>query len=89
MIKHSSFLYTSDLENVVTLCFRAFENSNYEVRCSVAKLLGLLIASTQIQNKEHHSGMIIKLFWGGRVENYYGFTTILKIICRVPFFYNC
>lgn len=57
MIKHSSFLYTSDLENVATLCFRAFENSNYEVRCSVAKLLGFLIASTQILNKEHHPGI--------------------------------
>ncbi|VVC28110.1 Armadillo-type fold,Armadillo-like helical [Cinara cedri] len=55
MIKHSSFLYTSDLENVATLCFRSFENANYEVRCSVAKLLGFLIASTQIQNKEHHT----------------------------------
>jgi len=59
MIKHSSFLYTSDLENVATLCFRAFENANYEVRCSVAKLLGFLIASTQIQNKDHHSGIKI------------------------------
>ncbi|CAH1726558.1 unnamed protein product [Aphis gossypii] len=55
MIKHSSFLYTSELENVATLCFRAFENANYEVRCSVAKFLGFLIASTQIQNKDHHS----------------------------------
>lgn len=61
MIKHSSFLYTSDLENVATLCFRGFENANYEVRCSVAKLLGFLIASTQMQNKEHHSGIKIKL----------------------------
>lgn len=57
MIKHSSFLYTSDLENVATLCFRGFENANYEVRCSVSKFLGFLIASTQMQNKEHHSGI--------------------------------
>ncbi|XP_008187609.1 HEAT repeat-containing protein 5B isoform X4 [Acyrthosiphon pisum] len=60
MIKHSSFLYTSDLENVATLCFRAFENANYEVRCSVAKFLGFLIASTQIQNKELHSAQMSK-----------------------------
>lgn len=57
MTKHSCFLYTSDLENVAALCFRAFENANYEVRCSVAKLLGFLIASTQIQTKDHHSGI--------------------------------
>lgn len=63
MIKHSSFLYTSDLENVAALCFRSFENSNYEVRCSVAKLLGFLIASTQIQNREHHSGKKLNFYF--------------------------
>lgn len=61
MIKHSSFLYTSDLENVATLCFRAFENANYEARCSVAKFLGFLIASTQMHNKDNHSGIIQKI----------------------------
>lgn len=47
MLNHSPFLYTTELENLATLCFRAFDGSNYEVRCSVAKLLGSLIASTQ------------------------------------------
>ncbi|XP_050428188.1 HEAT repeat-containing protein 5B isoform X2 [Adelges cooleyi] len=55
LVKYPSFLYTIDLENLATLCFRAFENANYEVRCSVAKLLGSLIASTQIQTKEYNS----------------------------------
>lgn len=39
------FLWTSELENVATLCFRAFEGSNYNVRVSVAKLLGTLLAA--------------------------------------------
>lgn len=47
MLNHAPFLYTTELENLATLCFRAFDGSNYEVRCSVAKLLGTLIASTQ------------------------------------------
>lgn len=41
------FLYTSELENVFSICFRALEGSNYEVRCSVAQVLGTLVAQTQ------------------------------------------
>lgn len=70
MIKHSSFLYTSDLENVATLCFRSFENANYEVRCSVAKLLGFLIASTQMQNKDNHSSKKFNLYKKKKLINY-------------------
>jgi hypothetical protein len=47
MLNHAPFLYTTELESLATLCFRAFDGSNYEVRCSVAKLLGALIATTQ------------------------------------------
>lgn len=47
MINHAPFLYTTELESMATLCFRAFDGSNYEVRCAVAKLLGTLIALTQ------------------------------------------
>ncbi|XP_042908893.1 HEAT repeat-containing protein 5B [Parasteatoda tepidariorum] len=47
MIKHSQFLYTSDLETVASLCFRSFEGSNYEVRCAVSELLGVVMATTQ------------------------------------------
>lgn len=39
------FLWTSELENVATLCFRAFEGSNYNVRVTVARLLGTLLAA--------------------------------------------
>lgn len=48
MLNHAPFLYTTEIESVATLCFRAFEGSNYEVRCSVAKLLGTSVAMTQL-----------------------------------------
>ncbi|XP_032289770.1 HEAT repeat-containing protein 5B isoform X3 [Drosophila virilis] len=47
MIYSASFLYQTELENLGTLCFRAFDGSNYEVRCAVAQLLGTLLAYTQ------------------------------------------
>uniref|UniRef100_A0A665U7E2 HEAT repeat-containing protein 5A n=1 Tax=Echeneis naucrates TaxID=173247 RepID=A0A665U7E2_ECHNA len=43
--REAVFLWTSELENVATLCFRAFEGSNAAVRVSVAKLLGTLLAA--------------------------------------------
>ncbi|XP_050534619.1 HEAT repeat-containing protein 5B isoform X3 [Daktulosphaira vitifoliae] len=60
MVKCSNFFYTAELENLTNLCFRAFENANYEVRCSVAKLLGTLTAFTQIKSKEQHSSSTSK-----------------------------
>ncbi|EDV91239.1 HEAT repeat-containing protein 5B isoform X2 [Drosophila grimshawi] len=47
MIYSAPFLYQTELENLGTLCFRAFDGSNYEVRCAVAQLLGTLLAYTQ------------------------------------------
>lgn len=38
-------MWSSELENVATLCYRAFEGSNYDVRVSISKLLGTLLAS--------------------------------------------
>lgn len=43
--REAVFLWTSELENISTLCFRAFEGSNYNVRVAVAKLLGTLLAA--------------------------------------------
>lgn len=43
--REAVFLWTSELENIAMLCFRAFEGSNYNVRVSVAKLLGTLLAA--------------------------------------------
>ncbi|XP_076262348.1 HEAT repeat-containing protein 5B isoform X3 [Rhynchophorus ferrugineus] len=52
LLKHAPFLHGPELESLATLCFRAFDGSNYEVRCSVARLLGSLIAMTQLNQKE-------------------------------------
>ncbi|CAH1153655.1 unnamed protein product [Phaedon cochleariae] len=49
MLNHTMFFYTTELESLASLCFRAFDGSNYVVRCTVAKLLGALIAMTQQQ----------------------------------------
>nr|XP_057946007.1 HEAT repeat-containing protein 5A-like isoform X1 [Doryrhamphus excisus] len=43
--REATFLWTSEMENVTTLCFRAFEGSDHDVRVSVAKLLGTLLAA--------------------------------------------
>lgn len=62
MLNHASFLYTTELESLSTLCYRAFEGSSYEVRCAVAKLLGNLIAATQLNSKGNNpaSGKTLK-----------------------------
>uniref|UniRef100_A0A8C1IGF5 HEAT repeat-containing protein 5A n=1 Tax=Cyprinus carpio TaxID=7962 RepID=A0A8C1IGF5_CYPCA len=43
--REAVFLWSTELENVATHCFRAFEGSNYDVRVAVSKLLGTLLAS--------------------------------------------
>lgn len=52
LLKHASFLHGQELESLASLCFRAFDGSNYEVRCTVARLLGNLVAATQQGQKE-------------------------------------
>jgi len=47
MVNEASYLYTTELDNLASLCFRALDGSNYDVRCDVAKLLGRLLAATQ------------------------------------------
>ncbi len=47
LIEFAPFLYTTEIENVFSLCFRALDGSNYEVRCAVAQTLGFLVATTQ------------------------------------------
>ncbi|XP_065200390.1 HEAT repeat-containing protein 5B isoform X2 [Planococcus citri] len=49
MSKHAPFIYTTELESMAALCFRAFDGANYEARYAIAKLLGTLVASTQTQ----------------------------------------
>lgn len=60
MLNHALFLYTTELESLATLCFRAFDGSNYEVRCAVAKLLGALIAMTQQNQNTAKNGKCLK-----------------------------
>ncbi|XP_076018401.1 HEAT repeat-containing protein 5B isoform X1 [Genypterus blacodes] len=39
------FMWTTELENMATLCYKALEGSNYGVRVAVAKLLGTVMAT--------------------------------------------
>ncbi|CAH1791410.1 unnamed protein product [Owenia fusiformis] len=47
LVIEAPFMYTTELDNVVSLCLRALDGSNYDVRCVVGKMLGLVIANTQ------------------------------------------
>lgn len=49
LVNEAHFMYTSELETVASLCFRALDGSNYDVRCVVAVLLGNLMAVAQSQ----------------------------------------
>uniref|UniRef100_A0A803T780 HEAT repeat-containing protein 5A n=1 Tax=Anolis carolinensis TaxID=28377 RepID=A0A803T780_ANOCA len=39
------FMWSTDLDSVVTLCFKSFEGSSYDVRMAVSKLLGCVLVS--------------------------------------------
>jgi len=71
MLNHAPFLYTTEIESVATLCFRAFEGSNYEVRCSVAKLLGTLVAMTQLPSPKikNLTGIKVKIYYENMYPN--------------------
>ena len=56
MIPHTTFLHTTELEGIVSLCFRAFDGSNYDVRCAVGKALGTLLSHTLIPAKSRPGG---------------------------------
>ncbi|XP_064192200.1 HEAT repeat-containing protein 5A isoform X2 [Anguilla rostrata] len=70
--REALFLWTSELENVATLCFRAFEGSNYDVRVAISKLLGTLLAAailprqaTVPQQKRTSLEEVMQLLTGG------------------------
>lgn len=50
------FMWTTELENVATLCYKALEGSNYGVRVEVAKLLGTVMATALLP--KHASGRL-------------------------------
>ncbi|KAJ8308627.1 hypothetical protein KUTeg_013501 [Tegillarca granosa] len=45
LVNEANFMYTTELETVMSLCFRSLDGSNYDARCAIAKLLGNLMAS--------------------------------------------
>ncbi|XP_064421043.1 HEAT repeat-containing protein 5A [Latimeria chalumnae] len=45
LLNEAAFMWSTELENVASLCFKAFEGSHYDVRVSVSKLLGSVMAS--------------------------------------------
>lgn len=51
----ASFMWSTDLDSVATLCFKSFEGSNYDVRISVSKLLGTVLANAIISK---HPGKV-------------------------------
>ena len=51
LVNEAPFMYNNELETVASLCFRALDGSNYDVRCAVAKLLGNLMATAQAPPK--------------------------------------
>lgn len=77
LVDEAPFIYTSDLDNVVSLCFRALDGSNYDVRCDVAKLLGHVLATALNPPKAHTQGIMsyslnshkILQLWNGVLSN--------------------
>jgi hypothetical protein len=66
-------MYTSELEGNIALGFRAFDGSNYEVRCSVAKYLAILLSASQdIFLDTHLSVTNIKKIKTEEILNYLG-----------------
>ena len=47
LAQYSTLLYTTELDSLSNACLRAMDGSSYNVRCSVAQLLGSLMALTQ------------------------------------------
>ncbi|XP_072123379.1 HEAT repeat-containing protein 5A isoform X1 [Mobula birostris] len=58
--KEALFMWTSELENVATLCFKAFEGSNYDVRVSVSKLLGTILAAAVVPKESLGARQVIR-----------------------------
>lgn len=65
--REAVFLWTSELDIVATLCFRAFEGSNYNVRVSVAKLLGNLLAAAVEPRQPTGNLRHVRLHYAGLV----------------------
>jgi hypothetical protein len=47
MMTSAPFLYTTELESLTALCFRALDGADYDGRIAIASLLGWIISYTQ------------------------------------------
>ncbi len=47
MMSSAPFLYTTELESLTSLCFRALDGVDYDGRVAIASLLGCIISCTQ------------------------------------------
>ncbi|VDN83942.1 unnamed protein product, partial [Brugia pahangi] len=56
LILEYPFLYTNEVENVCSLCFKALESSNYEVRHAVAQLFAALLCNAMNPPRRYISG---------------------------------
>lgn len=59
--KNATFLCTTDLDAMVTVCLKALEGSNYDVRVQVAQLLGILMAGSQAKQMQGAKGKKISI----------------------------
>jgi len=75
LVNEASFLYTTELDNVTSLCFRAMDSSNYDVRCDVAKLLGHLLAATQAPQAAQRQ---YQSYFSSGINFSFSFYTILR-----------
>ncbi|VDK74235.1 unnamed protein product [Litomosoides sigmodontis] len=55
LIPEYPLLYTNEVESIGTLCFKALESSNYEVRHSVAQLFASLLCTAMNPPRRHMS----------------------------------
>uniref|UniRef100_A0A158R4G2 HEAT repeat-containing protein 5B n=1 Tax=Syphacia muris TaxID=451379 RepID=A0A158R4G2_9BILA len=60
LVPEYPFLYTNELESISTMCFKALECSNYEVRLAVAHLFAVLFTTAQGLQKASHSVLSAK-----------------------------
>ena len=44
LVLESQFILHTEVESIVSTCFRALDGSNYDVRCHVSQLLAFLLA---------------------------------------------
>uniref|UniRef100_A0A671S206 HEAT repeat-containing protein 5A n=1 Tax=Sinocyclocheilus anshuiensis TaxID=1608454 RepID=A0A671S206_9TELE len=71
--REAVFLWSTELENVATLCFRAFEGSNYDVRVAISKLLGTLLASALEPRQRNSLEEVMELLSSGFLRGGAGF----------------